>query len=311
SAFSHDGSLDAMDRRERVEQALPLLPSVPPDPELPGGGPEIEGRRLQVVEVQRVAQHREVALLPGQTQREFLPRAAAVFAAPDGRGAARTGARGRLERNHIERVGVVRMNDDWESEVGRQSLADRAPGVAVVVAAQDADARVLGEAAVVLHVEPARRVRVARDFVYALPELDERIGQETGADAPVGGRERPAAVLAQVVAAGRDAEMDTIPVAQDGVQAEPAVTGLPFARVFVVADARNQLPGIAAVAALEQRRGLHAAPKFLSVVARFERPDIGERTPVLLRECGCRLRLFERFPEIGRAQDLHAEEGIA
>ena len=203
------------------------------------------------------------------------------------------------------------MNDDRESEVGRQSLADRAPGVAVVVAAQDADARVLGEAAVVLHVEPARRVRVARDFVHALPELDERIGQETGADALVGGRECVAAVLAQVVAAGRDAQMDPIPVAQDGVQAEPAVTGLPFARVFVVADARNQLPGIAAVAALEQRRGLHAAPKFLSVVARFERPDIGERTPVLLRECGCRLRLFERFPEIGRAQDLHAEEGIA
>src|SRR5439155_24147436 len=105
SAVSHDGSLDAMDRRERVEQALPLLPSVPPDPELPGGGPEIQGWRLQVVEVQRVAQHREVALLPGQTHREFLPTAAAVFAAPDGRGAARTGARGRPEPHHIAPVG--------------------------------------------------------------------------------------------------------------------------------------------------------------------------------------------------------------
>jgi hypothetical protein len=35
------------------------------------------------------------------------------------------------------------------------------------------------------------------------------------------------------------------------MHAEPAVPGLPLARVLVVADAGNHLPGIAAITALE------------------------------------------------------------
>src|SRR6185436_2537219 len=42
-----------------------------------------------------------------------------------------------------------------------------------------------------------------------------------------------------------------------------------------------------------------------------ERPDVGERAAVLLGKGGGRFRLFEGFPEIGRAQHLHPEEGIA
>ena len=41
----------------------------------------------------------------------------------------------------------------------------------------------------------------------------------------------------------------------------PPLPGLPLARVLVVADARHHLPGIAAVAAPEQRRRLDAAPQ--------------------------------------------------
>ena len=172
-------------------------------------------------------------------------------------------------------------------------------------------ARPIGPAAVVLHVEPAGRVLVAGDLVHALAELGIGIGREAGADALVRRREGRAAVLAQVVAAGRDAEVHAIPVAQDRVHAEPAVPRLPLAGVLVVADARNHLPGIAAVAAPEERRRLDAAPQVLLAVARFERPDVGERAPVVLREGGSRLRLLELLPEIGRAQDLHAEEGVA
>src|SRR5258707_6234184 len=58
---------------------------------------------------------------------------------------------------------------------------------------------------------------------------------------------------AGVGTAGRDAEVHAVPVAQDRVHAEPAVAGLPFAGVFVVADDRNHLPGIDAVAAAEER----------------------------------------------------------
>src|SRR5260370_12777517 len=79
----------------------------------------------------------------------------------------------------------------------------------------------------------------------------------------------------------------------------------------MVVDARNHLPGISAVARPKERCWLHAAQEVLLVIPRFERPDVGERAPVILREGGSRLRLLELFAEIGRAQDLHAEEGIA
>jgi hypothetical protein len=109
----------------------------------------------------------------------------------------------------------VRVHDDREAEVGRQALRDRAPRLAVVVAAQHADAGGAGPshrpAAVVLHVEPAGRVLVAGDLVHALAELGVRIGHEAGADALVRGLERLPAVLAQVVAAGRDAEVHALP----------------------------------------------------------------------------------------------------
>src|SRR5213594_2969056 len=41
SRASRHGDLDAMDRRERVVQALPLLAAVAPDPELTGRGAEV------------------------------------------------------------------------------------------------------------------------------------------------------------------------------------------------------------------------------------------------------------------------------
>src|SRR5262249_12236713 len=114
-----------------------------------------------------------------------LPRAAAVLAAPDGRRTARTGARRRFERYDVDRVGIVGMHDDGEPKVGREPLGDGMPSLAVVVAAQHADAGPFGPAAVGLHVEPARRVGVAGDLVDPLAELGVRIGHEAGPDALV------------------------------------------------------------------------------------------------------------------------------
>src|SRR5262249_6193330 len=109
-------------------------------------------------------------------------------------------------------------------------------------------------------VEPAWSVLVARDLVHALAELGIRIGREAGADALVRGLERLAAILAHVVAAGRDAQVHAGAVAHDGVQAESAGAWLPLARVLVVADPRHHVPRVAAVTAPEQRRRLDAAP---------------------------------------------------
>ena len=127
----------------------------------------------------------------------------------------------------------------------------------------------LGPAAVVLHVEPAGRVVVARDLVDALAELGIRVGVEAGADAVVRRLEGLAAVLAQVVAAGRDAEVHAVAAADDRVHAQAAVAGLPLAGVLVVADAFDHLPGVAAVAAAEQRGRLDAAQQILLAGARL------------------------------------------
>src|SRR5207248_11149645 len=188
---------------------------------------------------------------------------------------------------------------------------DGMPGTAVVVAAHHAYARPIGEAAVVLQVEPARRVLGARDLVHALAPLGKRIGSEADADALVGGHERAPAVLAEIVAAGGDAEMEALSVEQDGVQAEAARPRLPLARVLVVADTGDHLPGVAAVAAAEERGRLDAAPQVLLVRSRLERPDVLQRAPVLLGKGGERFRLLEGLAQVVRAQDLHAEERIA
>jgi len=56
----------------------------------------------------------------------------------------------------------------------------------------------------------------------------------------------------------------------------------PLSGVRVIADARNYLPGIAGVATAEQRGRFHAAQEFLAVLARLERPDVGESASVVL-----------------------------
>src|SRR5262245_41288596 len=115
----------------------------------------------------------------------------------------------------------------------------------VVVAAQHADvgagpagAGKLGPAAVILHVEAAWRVVVPHDLMDALTELRIRIRLKASADAVVCGFERFPAVFAQVVSAGRDAEVYAIAVANDRVHAEAAAARLPFPCVLVIADPR-------------------------------------------------------------------------
>src|SRR5207249_899921 len=168
-------------------------------------------------------------------------------------------------------------------EVGGQAGGDRSPGAAVVVAAQHADvrprpsgSRPVGPSTVVLHVEPARRGLVAYDLVDALPELRIGVGREAGADTLVGGHEGLPAVLAQIVATGRDAQVHAAPVAHDRVETEPAGPRLPLARVLVIADSEHHLPRIAPVLASEQRGRLDPAPQVLLPVAELERPDVRE-----------------------------------
>ena len=152
---------------------------------------------------------------------------------------------------------------------------------------------------------------MARDFVHALAELGVRIGLETGADAFVGCREGLASVLAQVMPAGGDAEVQALAVAEDGMHAETTRSGVPLPGVLVVADTRNHLPRIAAVNAPEQSRWLDTAKEVLLPVAGHERPDVCQRAAVVLREGRSRFSLLESLSEIGGEKDFHPEEGVA
>src|SRR5262249_27023085 len=112
-------------------------------------------------------------------------------------------------------------------------------------------------------------------------------------------------------AARRDAEMDAVAVAKDGVHAQAAVAGLPLARVLVVADAADHFPAIPAIGGAEERGRLDAAPQLLLAVARFQRPDVGEGPAVLLEKGGGGLGLLELLAEVVRDEDFHAEESVA
>src|SRR5215471_7053626 len=114
---SHNTDLDVVNRRQRIEEAIPLFTTLPPDPKLASRRPEVERGSLEAVDVHRVAQNREIALLLGQPARKPSPGLAAIFAAPHRRRAPRATARRRLKRHNIYRLRVVGMDQDGKSEV--------------------------------------------------------------------------------------------------------------------------------------------------------------------------------------------------
>ena len=311
TAFLDNGDFDAVDGWEGVEEAVPLVSAFAADPELAGRCAEVEGWRLQRVDRHRVAQDREVALFGRQTFGKAFPLVAAVVAAPDGGFVVGAGSGRRVQRHDVNGVRIVRVYNDRKSEVGRQAGGDGSPGVTVIVAAENSDARPIFPAPVVLHVKPAGSVRVSRDLVDALTELGIRVGDEAGTDSVIGSVERLAAVFAEVMPAGRDSKMHSVAFPDDCVHAQSAVAGMPLSGVLVVADAGHQFPGIAAVLTAEQRRRFDSAKQVAFAAAGFERPDVGQCSPVVFRKCGSRLRFLERLAEVCRAKNLHPEERAA
>src|SRR5262249_56178417 len=73
----------------------------------------------------------------------------------------------------------------------------------------------------------------------------------------------------------------------------------------------DHVPGRPGVGGAEEGGRLDAAPELLLGVADFQRPDVGERPAILLREGGGGLGLVELVAEVLRDEDLHAEESVA
>ena len=118
--------------------------------------------------------HREEAFRFREAAGQAFPRAPAVLARR--RGSAGAGARRRLQRHDVDAVGVVRMDDDRETEIGRQSFGDGVPRLPVVITAQHADVGALASrplplapSSMILHVEAPGSVVVAGDLVRHCP----------------------------------------------------------------------------------------------------------------------------------------------
>src|SRR5262249_28439130 len=115
----HYRHLHIVDWRQRVEEAVELLSAIPANPELTGRRPEIQRRCFEAVDVHRVPQDSEVAVLFRKALREPGPRIAAILATPDGGHSAWTRAGLRLERHDVHGVGALWMDDDGKSKVRR------------------------------------------------------------------------------------------------------------------------------------------------------------------------------------------------
>ena len=91
-------------------------------------------------------------VLLGQPAIEPVPARAGVASSPDRRVPVRHRAPvAGIERDHVERVAVVRVNGGGEAELRWQPFGDLRPGVALVVAAMHADVVLLE------HPLPVRR----------------------------------------------------------------------------------------------------------------------------------------------------------
>src|SRR5262249_45998261 len=160
----------------------------------------------EIIDVHRIAENSEVAVVLWQAAGDAVPRIPSVLAPPDSRCCVGTGSRLRIERNHVHPVGILRVHDNRKAEVRGQPFGAGSPRATIVVAAQYADVGTEPDAhgrkelasptAMVLHVEATWRLGVTRDLVDALSELGIGIGHESDADPLIGCPERLAAILA-------------------------------------------------------------------------------------------------------------------
>ena len=183
-----------------------------------------------------------------------------------------------LDRNHVDRFRLVRVNVDHEAEIGGQIAADLLPQVAGVVAAHHVP--------VLLHEEHVRTRRVHGDAVDAVADLGGRVGNILRAQPLVDRLPGLAAVVGAEGAGGGDGDEDALGIAgieNDGVQAHSAGAGLPLRTGAVAAKAGKFLPGLAAVGGCEQRGVFHTGVDRVRIgERRFEMPDALE-FPGMLR----------------------------
>src|SRR2546430_12929872 len=274
--------VDRGDRRQIAGDLAPCLSLVGACEHLAGARAEVDARDVVLVDRHALAQNPEVRVLLRQPLPHVLPARAAVARAPDGRLAVvHDAAVPAVDRDDVERLAVVRVRRRGEAEVAGQPLGDLVPRLAGVVGAVHAD--------VVLLVH-ALRVGRADELVDA--EADVLVvGGPAAAQAAVPRGPRRAAVLGLEGADALHNREEAIGVVGLGDEpGDPEMPGrlvggiVPALPAVLTGQGRQQRPGLAVVAALEDARRLDADAH--PAAPGRERPDLRELASVLVAPRG-------------------------
>src|SRR5215472_13094892 len=105
----------------------------------------------------------------------------------------------RLHRDNVNAVGIVRMHDNWEAEIGRNTIGDVGPVFGVVIGAINSP--------MILQEQSFRPRRMQGNLVYALSELGIFVWHEDGAYSTVLRGPVGSAIFRTVDASRRDGDV--------------------------------------------------------------------------------------------------------
>src|SRR3954469_14068290 len=291
--------VDRRDRGQIVRDLAPRLALVRAGEDLARARAEVDAGGVVRVHRHRLAQDAEVRVRLRQPLPHVLPARAAVARAPDGRLAVvHDAAVAAVDRDDVERLAVVGVRRRGEAEVARQAFGDLVPRLTGVVGAVHAD--------VVLLVH-ALRVGRADELVDA--EADVLVvGGPVAAQTVVSRRPGRAAVLGLEGAdALHDREEAVGVVGLRDEAGDPEMPGrlvrriVPALAAVLPGERRQQRPGLAVVAALEDARRLDADEQ--PVAGARERRHLGDPAAVLVTVGEAFARVLPSLAQVVTAPD--------
>src|ERR1700730_15731522 len=242
--------LDPKHRGRVRHDGVPAVSGVRRCIHLPAGRPEVDPGRIQRVDRHCIAQDVDVAAGLWQAVRKRSPLIDTGPAAVDAQLAVGRNVLGvAFDRDDVDRLGLVRVDVDRESEVRREVPTDFAPRVARVVGAHDIP--------VLLHEEHVRTGWVHRDAMHAMTDLGIRVRDALRPQAVV---DRPPTLAGAVAPEGpgrRDRHehpISMLRIEDDRVETHSAGAWRPVGRGAVLTQGRKLVPALATVGGTEESR---------------------------------------------------------
>src|SRR3984885_7962964 len=281
--------------RKVTNNGSPIISSIGRSVDLPTAGAEIHAALVQRIDGHGVAQHVHVAVALRQTFGERLPLVSSCAAAehaqlPIGNKVFRVA----LDGHDVNRLRLVRVNVDHETEIGGKVPADLLPGIAGVIAPHHIP--------VLLHKKYARTRRVHGDVVNTVPDLSGRVRNVLGIQTAVDRLPAFATVVGTKCSRCRNRNVDALRIAgieNDRVQTHTTGARLPLWAGAMAAQPGEFRPVLSAIRRAEQGGVFDASVNRIGVLERwFQMPDALELPrmlrPVIPLMSGERLAAFIR-----------------